>query len=1434
MKNVINNMKKIQLLFLLLFNAVCFSQSVTINTSTYTTDQLINDILINSPCVSGTNVNSKSGSFYGSTNGIGYFENSNPNFPFANGVVLTTGNVNKIISPNSTILSDGSSAWLGDTDLEKNLLSQSGITINSLNASYIEFDFQPKTPNFDFSFLFASEEYGTSQCNFSDAFAFLLKDVTAGGANINLAVIPGTTAPVSVETIRDSTYNSNCASANPSYFGAFNGSGFGPAINFNGQTVPMIASATVLNTNHIYRIKLVIADGGNNTGYDSAIFLKANSFNIGQNVLGLDYTVANNTAICPGTILPTLSANSLSPGTTFSWKKEGVAFSPARAGATLDLNSVLPLVGSGIHTYSVSYLEPGCTEVTDKITVQILPVIGSIAIVPNIYTCNTGASSYPFDLIKNTKIILAGPNQSTDATGILDDLPSGTIITFHPTNADAVANNATISSPYSILNSENGKTIYVRIQNPTTLCYEIRSFQLEIVASPVIAAVPNDITLCARNSTDAPPKANFDLTPQKTSILGLQNPAYNNLSFHSSLAGANNNTNIISPNTNNVLLSSTNMVWVRLQNISDSNCFIVTSFQLTVTPLPSVDILKDVFVCTSYTLPVLTNAEAQYWTGPNGTGTQLFAGNSINTTTDTYVFNQNGLCTNQDIFRVTIVNLATISPASSSYCTEYILPILPYGKYFTQSGGTATLGNIEIAPGKVINTVGVNTFYVWFEDTTVTPSCTKENIFKTTIIPFTPLPGYANQFNCNSYTLPADPNGGVYYTGPNKGLPIIPAGTAINTTSTIYVYKETNTSPKNCADQKSFKVFIGLASIIIPTNVNSCSAYLLPNLTVGEYRTAAAGGGSIVPAGTLINATTVLWYYVPGQTCTDNLQFTITVNIAPLPILADTAPKCDVYYLPAIAHSGNYFTGPLGTGIARPVGFPITSTQTIYFYDKAATGPCYVEENFVITINKSPLVDARPVEVLKCGQNYILDDLRNGEYYEFSGGPSATNPVLPPGYILTSSKTIYVYAAAPAPNTCVSEYSISVSITFVNDIPDQYACNTYTLPAIVGLGNYYTDINGPHGSGVKLNPPYSPITATKKLYVYAEDNSRVSCFDEDDFTVTIYSTPVIPPITAVTRCESYALPPFVAPINRYFTKSGGPDNSNTEKFPGDLITASTTIYAYADVGNTSTIICSDEKPIAITITAKPKPILTIPPICHDFETGAVTNSTIISGFSAPRYSFEWKKEDGTQVGTSPDFSTDIPGNYTLTVTDLSIFSCPSDPVPFTVIESSPPLSVTYTTEGWFTDNQKIIITAIPSLGDGTNFLYSLDGNSPQTSNIFTNVSSGTHEISVSDANGCGSTIPIVFKLINGPKFFTPNGDGFNDTWNISEMPEQDNLKLLIFDRYGKLLKQLFPNDPGWDGTFNGYPLPADDYWFSISYIESGNIKEFRSHFSLKR
>ena len=114
MQNSINPfMKKFLPLLFLFFYTACFSQSVTINTTSYSAEQLINQILINSPSVSVANLKYKTSSQYGSTNGIGYFENTNTNFPLSNGFVLFTGDFTKIVSPNNTILIDGNFAWTG-------------------------------------------------------------------------------------------------------------------------------------------------------------------------------------------------------------------------------------------------------------------------------------------------------------------------------------------------------------------------------------------------------------------------------------------------------------------------------------------------------------------------------------------------------------------------------------------------------------------------------------------------------------------------------------------------------------------------------------------------------------------------------------------------------------------------------------------------------------------------------------------------------------------------------------------------------------------------------------------------------------------------------------------------------------------------------------------------------------------------------------------------------------------------------------------------------------------------------------------------------------------------------------------------------------------------------------------------------------------------
>lgn len=140
-------------------------------------------------------------------------------------------------------------------------------------------------------------------------------------------------------------------------------------------------------------------------------------------------------------------------------------------------------------------------------------------------------------------------------------------------------------------------------------------------------------------------------------------------------------------------------------------------------------------------------------------------------------------------------------------------------------------------------------------------------------------------------------------------------------------------------------------------------------------------------------------------------------------------------------------------------------------------------------------------------------------------------------------------------------------------------------------------------------------------------------------------------------------------------------------------------------------------------------------------------------------------------------------------------------------------------------------------GDG-DYEYAINGGDFQDDPIFLDVPPGTNTVIINDKNGCGATEPIEFVVVGYPKFFTPNGDGIHDNWNVLGIDQLINPAIFIFDRYGKLLKQLDETTLGWDGTFNGSDLPSSDYWFRIDFERDQQTAivatTVRNHFALVR
>jgi len=235
-------------------------------------------------------------------------------------------------------------------------------------------------------------------------------------------------------------------------------------------------------------------------------------------------------------------------------------------------------------------------------------------------------------------------------------------------------------------------------------------------------------------------------------------------------------------------------------------------------------------------------------------------------------------------------------------------------------------------------------------------------------------------------------------------------------------------------------------------------------------------------------------------------------------------------------------------------------------------------------------------------------------------------------------------------------------------------------------------------------------------------------------------------------------------------------------------------------------------------------------ICADASTGGLDYVEVEPELSVPNYSFEWRDEFGTLLSTDAAYLIDQIGVYSLEVSNTVGSNC-STLAFFTVSESeNPTVTATVTSED-FADSHTILATAT---GSGI-YEFSLDFGPWQDSGTFTGVRPGERTVNVRDLNGCG-IISFVVVVIDYPSYFTPNGDGYNDTWNIEALSNQMASKIYIFDRFGKLLKQIMPAGEGWDGTYNGQKMPTTDYWFLLYYndLDTAAPKQLRGHFTLKR
>jgi gliding motility-associated-like protein len=229
-----------------------------------------------------------------------------------------------------------------------------------------------------------------------------------------------------------------------------------------------------------------------------------------------------------------------------------------------------------------------------------------------------------------------------------------------------------------------------------------------------------------------------------------------------------------------------------------------------------------------------------------------------------------------------------------------------------------------------------------------------------------------------------------------------------------------------------------------------------------------------------------------------------------------------------------------------------------------------------------------------------------------------------------------------------------------------------------------------------------------------------------------------------------------------------------------------------------------------------KPVIDMPDtytVCGD---GSITLAAP-SGFD----SYVWSGGQTTRT-----IQVTAAGSYTVTVSKVtgSIICEASKTV--SVTSSGPPIITEVTTADW-TDAHNTIAILAEGTGD---YEYSIDGLYYQDNPVFNGLESGLYTVYARDKNGCGEDTKQVLLLMY-PRFFTPNGDGTNETWKIEYAYFEPGMLVYIFDRYGKLLTSFKGTGPGWDGKYNGHNLPATDYWFVVQRQDG---KEFKGHFAMLR
>ena len=1048
----------------------------------------------------------------------------------------------------------------------------------------------------------------------------------------------------------------------------------------------------------------------------------------------------------------------------------------------------------------------GCFDTTTlELLVDPLPVVPTITDYELCDDTNAGDLQELFDLSTKDTEIINGQNVS---------------VTYYETETDALNNINELTGLYQ--NTSSPQTLHVALTDLTTGCRITGSFTLIVNPLPQLV-VPTELEICDDGTPDG--FTQIDLTDKDGEI---QNGNTNySITYYLTQLDADSETNpLVSPYTN---ISNPQTVIARGQDIN-TGCFTTVALDLKVSPSPEAIIPQDLTNCDpdsdGFGVFMLTDKDLEISNGVAGITisyheTMSDAENEVNALSSPY---NNIQVDTQTVF-ARIVN-----PTITTLCAtivELVLVVNPTPQLFDPT-------SLEVCDDDADEFAQFNL-------------TTKADEFLD-LVP-------ASEVTIGYYETQVDAQ--------NETFEIVTPADYTNLSNPQTVWIRVAYNATGCEKITSLELIVNPLPVLVdPSPLLLCDdnapgdeqeAFTLEDregqilngqtgLDFSYHLTqldAEANSSPLSSPYTNISNPQTVFVRVSNQVtgCYDFTSLTLEVLPIPVPQTPANIDLCDdnasgngqeVFDL--TQNETFLLDGELGVtptyhetltdaeAGTNPIQFPDTYTntnipiQTIYVRVTNDITGCFAIVDFDVIVN--PLPEANPVATLiACELNtdgiYAFDlevqtNLIRGAqsaseflvtYYETSlDATQGINPLTSPYMNTSNPQTLYVNVLntiTRCQNTTI-EFNLEVLEAAQATSPDE--------PFALCDDNVETD-NDPTNDSVLFD-------------LTTQDSFVLNGQDPTNYLVRYFASQIDADL------DQFELPSFYQnTVNPQVIFARVDNNTQIIDATGTLVDSS---------------VCYETAPLILKVN--PLPYIDIDDeyvLCVDTNgTEVLGPLEITTGLSNSDYIFIWRDDAGAVVETTSSYIPTEAGVYTLEVFDALLATQCAAPIEvFTVIESSPPTVTAVVTTQAFADTHIVEVTAT-GLGD---YEYNIDQGPWQDTGIFVGVNPGERVVNVRDLNGCGVGQAVVF-IIDYPKYFTPNGDGYHDSWNILSVSNQLSAKIQIFDRYGKLLKEIRPSSDGWDGTYNGAMLPSSDYWFVLYYNEpvTGEPTLLNAHFTLKR